>query len=239
MPLSPPSLLTPYRDSALDTMATSIGHQQVYAAFQAKLGSCQRVNYKGSVFYHPVEDIRNWLLASNEQNVSNAGLLLHYSYPASIFALTRPEDISNALLVFAILLKLGCGHLIHVFCQVIHDGALDASFRREDLHNDVRRSMLPHPHDIVDQFERCRWSFCPVKIEDICHNTKAYLGGRWILPFCRRELIGEGGTAFVHGVLLQKDIVPERLQNDLLRGHEYQDPRFGEVSSPAWIVYGP
>jgi len=215
-------------------MATLTGQGRITAKFNAKLKSCERVNYQDSIFYHPVEDIKSWMLETSdgENNVPNVGLLLDISN-LSGFASTRPDDIANALLVFAILLRLQCGHLIHIFQQVVHDDTLDADLRKEDLLSELKRSNLPHPPDILEQFDRERWSFCPAKIEDMCHHTKAYYGGRWILPFCRRQIVGKGGTAAVYGVLVQADIVPENLKNEVLRGYGYADPDFGDVSPPS------
>ncbi|KAK4208644.1 hypothetical protein QBC37DRAFT_296262 [Rhypophila decipiens] len=199
-------------------------------AFDGILDRCRRKNYKGQHFYHPVDTIKSWMLETTGRgNVSNSAKLLHAVSNPNAFAATGPNEIKNALILFAILLKLDCGHLIHIFQQHFHDNSLDAVIHRNILNQELEDSNLEYPADILEQFDQERWAFCPAKIEHMHNHTKAFYGGHWILPFCAREAINEGGTAHVDRVLLQQDLVPDDVEfKEELEGYEYVDKKFGK-----------
>lgn len=203
----------------------------IKAAFDSILESCKRKNYREQYFYHPVDTIKTWMLATNgRNNVPNSAKLLHAVSNPNAFAATGPNEIRNALIVFAILLKLDCGHLIHIFQQHFHDDSLDSPIPTAILTRELEDSNLEYAGDILEQFEQERWAFCPAKIEHMHNHTKAFYGGHWILPFCAREPIGEGGTAHVDRVLLQEDLVPDDVGfKKELEGFEYTDKKFGKV----------
>ncbi|KAM7190951.1 hypothetical protein V8F33_009184 [Rhypophila sp. PSN 637] len=109
--------------------------------------------------------------------------------------------------------------------QHFSDDSLDAVLPA-DLSNELESSGLEYPGDIVEQFDQERWAFCPAKIEDMLDHTRAFYGGQWILPFCKKEHINQGGTARVDRVLVQQDLVPQELKNRL-EGCEFTDNEFG------------
>ncbi|KAK0713614.1 hypothetical protein B0T26DRAFT_367389 [Lasiosphaeria miniovina] len=158
---------------------------------------------------------------------SNTARLLEMVDDPSIFSPTSPDQINNALIVFAILLRLNCGNLIHTFKQYIRDDFLDSDLSPYIL-NALKSSGLQFPSDILVQFDKEKWAFCPAKIEDMHDQTKALDQdtARWILPFCKRNNIGKGGTAVVDEVLIQEDLVPDTFK-DMLRGCKYEDKVFG------------
>lgn len=202
--------------------------------FDKTLQKCRRKNYRGHDFYHPVDDIKKWMLAvSGHNNIPNSARLLQAVFTTNIFAATGPNEIRNALILFAILLKLDCGHLIHIFQQHFHDDSLDAVLPAV-LNNELESSGLEYPGDILEQFDQERWAFCPAKIEDMHNHTKALYGGHWILPFCKRERINEGGTATVDKVLVEEDLVPKELKR-ALEGNEFTDKEFGSVSYTLYL----
>lgn len=196
--------------------------------FEKILKRCERKNYSGHVFYHPVEDIKGWMLAtSGPNNISNAARLLQAVSNTNSFARTTPNEIKNALILFAILLKLESGGLIHIFQQHFNDDSLGAMLPPV-LSNELESSGLEYPGDILEQFDQERWAFCPAKIEDMHNHTKALYGGHWILPFCKRGPINEGGTARVDRILVQEDLVPKEIRK-ALEGYECPDKEFGLV----------
>jgi len=194
----------------------------ILAAFNAEVDKCKRVNYQKRTFYHPVAQIKEWMLADN-----NLGKLLKSVYRKQ-FA-PHKEDFRESVIVFAILLRLGYGKWISTFQQYFHDNNLDAPLHERLIHS------LRDNREVLDGFDEARWAFNPAKIEDMRNHSKAYTGGRWILPFCRREPVGGGGTATVDGVMVPEDLVPDTLKAALLekdpnRGYEFQDKDFGLVS---------
>ncbi|KAK4188137.1 hypothetical protein QBC35DRAFT_550433 [Podospora australis] len=98
----------------------------------------------------------------------------------------------------------------------------------EILKGHLRHSNLSYPPDIIERFDQERWAFFPAKLEDIYLHTKYFDGGRWIMPFCRKERAGTGGAAVVDVVLVQKDMVPDILKAKL-KGSELSDKEFGSA----------
>ncbi|KAK0708648.1 hypothetical protein B0H67DRAFT_345676 [Lasiosphaeris hirsuta] len=192
----------------------------ILTSFKAHVDKCKRVNYKGRVFYHPVVQIKEWMIADNR-----LGKLLKRVYQQQ-FTPTTAESISKSVIVFAILLCLGYGRWIDSFQQYFDDNNLDAPLPEALI------VLLKDNPEVLNRFDEERWAFNPAKIEDMCNHSKAYTGGRWILPFCRREYVGGGGTATVDGITVPEDLVPDTLKDALLakdpnRGYEFQDKIFG------------
>ncbi|KAK5659026.1 hypothetical protein OQA88_1113 [Cercophora sp. LCS_1] len=204
--------------------ASPIPDGDILVAFKAQVDECKGKNYEGRTFYHPVARIKEWMLKGK-----TLGKLLQAVYQKE-FARAQPSNIGNAVIVFAILLSLDCGKWIHVFKQYFDDNNLDKS-----LDESLRNSLAAHlegDSTILDEFDEKRWAFNPAKLEDMCAHAKAYTGGQWILPFCRKEKVGEGGTATVHGVLVPEGLVPDKLKTKLRekdphRGYEFKDRDFG------------
>ncbi|KAM7201206.1 hypothetical protein V8F20_004952 [Naviculisporaceae sp. PSN 640] len=222
--------VTPLRPGRMRCPDPTMTHAEdnIKAAFDARLEKCKRINYRKQFFYH-VDAIKTWMLkASGRNNVPNSAKLLHAVSNPNAFAATGPNEIKNALILFAILLKLDCGHLIHIFQQHFHDDSLDSTIPTAILTQELEESNLEYPGDILQQFDEERWAFCPARIEHMHNHTKSFYGGHWILPFCAREPINEGGTAHVDRVLLQEDLVPDDVEfKKELEGFEYIDKKYG------------
>ncbi len=215
--------------------------QEVEAQFIAKLDGCKRTNYRNQTFYHPVDDIKAWMLAERTRGdgikASNVGILLSMVYSKTDgFDRARPESMHSSLIVFAILLRLGHGHLIHIFQQHIQDNNIGEILSTEHLLHVLRQSGVSSVRRLLVDFDREKWAFTPASLEDIVTRNKTFVGSRWVMPFCKRRSVGEGNIAAVEGVLVQEDLVPgslkERLSRlDPQRGYEFLDEDFGLVSA--------
>lgn len=136
---------------------------------------------------------------------------------------------NRCLLVFSMLLELGHGDLIDIFQKV---GIVDKSLASSDYHygqlrHEFERYHIPNIGKIIDGVEKNKWSFCPAPIWP--YAQKIFGGGRWVLPFCKRERINEkGGTANLWQVLVREEFVPPNLRATI-SGSKLRDKTFGWV----------
>ena len=168
--------------------------------------------------------------------MTNAARLLRAVYAndhRQMFQEMTSHRISNGdnccLLVFSMLLELGYGDLIDIFQKV---GIVDKSLASSDYHygqlrHEFKRYHIPNIGKIIDDVEKNKWSFCPAPIWP--YAQKIFDGGRWVLPFCKRERINEkGGTADLWQVLVQEEFVPPNLRATI-SGSKLRDKTFGWV----------
>ncbi|KAK4166334.1 hypothetical protein QBC43DRAFT_286785 [Cladorrhinum sp. PSN259] len=202
--------------------------KDVKIEFDRLLESIRRKNYKGQCFYHPVDDVKSWMVTSRGANgPSNAAYLLDLVSHPRKFLKTSPEAIRNALIVFAILLRIDCGHLVHIFQHYVLDDFLNAPIPTDRLMSDLHESRLKYPSDVLDRFDEERWAFCAANMQDMYYETKIFEGGRWIMPFCKQEEVKREHGAVVFRALVQKDLVSNKVQ-ELMEGTcEFFDEDFG------------
>ncbi|KAK4198238.1 kinase-like domain-containing protein [Triangularia verruculosa] len=206
-------------------MASNVGNAQ--ARFFKMLEKYRRKSYDDRYFYHP-DDIRAWMLAKDENDASNVAHLLPAVSSRDTFH-ARLDDIQSAMVVFAVLVSIGCGDLLTTFVQYFQDSNLDQQMRNS-MASELAQSLLQDPsktQEIIQRFERSRWAFIPASIEDIHRQRKALTDGTYILPFCKKERAGSGGTAVVFKVLIQADLIPDTLREEL-EGSEVDDDHFGK-----------
>jgi hypothetical protein len=195
--------------------------------------------YKNIQFYINTESLTKWMLRQDtDKRSTHAALLLLESYhrnhretfqPAfsnSIF--TGPD---RCILVFSILLTLDKGDLVSVFRQAkIVDKNLEfADTFYEELKYDLGMKGVNDADRIITEFEKAKWSYCPAPIR--MDMQEKFHGGKWILPFCRRQSVNtKGGTAEVYQVCLQEDLVPDDMKKKIWRS-KHVDKKYGVVST--------
>lgn len=116
----------------------------------------------------------------------------------------------RCLLLFSILLELGKGHLIFDLqtCNV-SDHSLPLNM--DEIRNLVRAISPPeHEEDLAEKIFNGQWKYYPLRF--CLNDTNKTVSAEQIVPFVERHLIKDGGTAFVHKVLVQAEFVDDALQ---------------------------
>lgn len=186
--------------------------------------------------YKDTSKILEWMKSVEAgTKASNAELLLREVFERSQ-ARTFPPTIESTgedscYLVLSALLEINNEELFDFFRELkITDKSLEhAHFHYGYLRKDLITAGFTDAKDIIDRFDAIRWSYLPPKFH-LGFDERLH-GGKWILPFCRREAITEkGGTAQLWQVAIQEDHV----QKDLRRSIDpsrFWDETFGWVSS--------
>ncbi|KAI1775401.1 hypothetical protein F4818DRAFT_48219 [Hypoxylon cercidicola] len=168
--------------------------------------------------YYRTNDILKWMRSTDpNKQTSNTSRLLVEAHEAHRTTLKIPtsDEIDNqdscCLKIFAILLELGCGHLIHAFQRYrIDDKNLPDLPNTEPLERDLMsKGHISNAKDFWERFQEKMWLY-PCTL--VNHMTSAFLDpgrGRWIMPFCKRQRVNhKGGTASVWEVAVQESLVP-------------------------------
>jgi hypothetical protein len=177
------------------------------------------------------------------ETVRNSGRLLREVYSGSHRNVVFPpsaQSISTgenrSLLVFSILLELERGNLVDLFqkAKILDNSLAIAKYYHDDLRNELKQNHIHDGDKVIQDFERAKWSFCPVVIK---HSMRTmFHGGEWVLPFCKRERINEkGGTAELWQILVQEDVVSKDLR-DAISSSRVKDREFGWVSEAFGIL---
>lgn len=192
--------------------------------------------------FYDTDKIVDWMLLRNGQSEqTNAAALLSAAqdnYPYYRHEPSRPKasDLGkggrDCYIVFAILLNLNHGFMIHTFQRF---GITDGNLRNETLPSldALKLNLQGHVQDVdklISDFDNMRFMFQRVSMD--LNMSAVYLDsqqGRWISPFCRRKLINnKGGTAQVWEVSVQDKLLSPELKERLKRS-EYEDPTYGKV----------
>ena len=97
---------------------------------------------------------------------------------------------------FATLLCIGEGSMIHHFLKY-------QSLRDRNLPHRVRPDEFPFTTPgIFNDFKNAQWQFCASNLE---RGMNEGFKGEEILPIIRRERIGEGGSAIIYKIVIDKD----------------------------------
>ncbi|KAK0653691.1 kinase-like domain-containing protein [Cercophora samala] len=198
----------------LPTMTSDVGDAE--KRFFEMLDKCRRKSYDNRHFYHP-DDIKAWMLIEDENHITNvAHLLQDVQSPSRFHTVARLED--SAMVVFAVLVSIRCGNLLSGFLQYFREeGDLDRAI--PDSINGTLKLQFGRASadiaDIISRFDQERWAFIPAKIQRMHEQTAALKDRPFILPFCKKQLVGEGGTAVVYKVLIQEDLMPNTLRGEL------------------------
>ncbi len=185
--------------------------------------------------FYAIDKLTEWMESKDASQVTNAGQLLmslHHKDGSDPFRISSESILTGdhrCVLVFSILLSLDKGDFINCFWTAGYvDSKLDTSLDDYELRRYLSLSGLSDPDNLIDRFERVKWSFCPIKLR--LNMSESFKGGRWILPFCKRRKINEkGGTADLWQVLVQEDLLPEELKNRI-PGSKFDDETYRGVS---------
>lgn len=185
--------------------------------------------------YKDTSKIVEWMKRIEvRQKGSNAERLLREVFERSQARTFPPIIESNTgdhcYLLLSILVEINHAELIDFFRELkITDSKLDiAHFHYDWLRKDLTNAHISDATAIIDRFEAARWSYLPPKF-DVGFDERFH-GGKWILPFCKREPITEkGGTARLWQVAIQEDHVQQDLRRSIERS-KFKDEKFGWVS---------
>lgn len=139
--------------------------------------------------------------------------------------------VTHCLRVLSILLEHDLGHLIKQFYETnMHDKFLQRGEGYRNLKSYLQKTMSTGEADqIVQTFHNAKWAYCPLELSlHMDHNLQ---GTVVILPFCRKIKLGEGGTASLYWVAVEKDLIRDDGLRSALKESQIVDPEFGEVHS--------
>ncbi|KAI1386093.1 uncharacterized protein F4822DRAFT_305220 [Hypoxylon trugodes] len=185
--------------------------------------------------YYCTNNMVEWMLHMDaEKPTTNAGLLLTEVYESLPSRPHRHESsqISHGerrcLIVFAILLELGYGHLIEAFQRY---GIVDSKLPdrgKFDVHFPIKyfkNGGATESNQFWECFQERVWQYYPCALEFRMRAT--FLDSRYIMPFCKRQPINDkGGTAQVWEVAVQESLVPPKLAEAVKRS-KYLDSNHG------------
>jgi len=107
------------------------------------------------------------------------------------------------------LLEIGSGKSIeHFMTQDLIDRRLPMSLYKLRTH--LRD--IPNGEELARKFDQEQWKFCPARFEldmDVDYVEQT------ILPVCKKDLVGKGGTAEVWKIAIQEEFVSESLKSAL------------------------
>lgn len=209
--------------------------------FQEKLSGDWKRKAACGRHYIDTDKLLAWLnRVDTDEQVANSVQLLRKVYSASKRQNKFPTFVPSArsisagddcaLLVFSILLKINHGDLVDLFqkTKIVDKNLSSAGYYYRELEDELERNHIRNAPKIVSDFEETKWSFCPAPIKH-CMRSQFH-GGKWVLPFCKRERINEkGGTAELWQISIQEDVIPQELR-DAMSGSRFKDKDFGWVS---------
>ncbi|OIW32546.1 hypothetical protein CONLIGDRAFT_274026 [Coniochaeta ligniaria NRRL 30616] len=224
----PTVLLTDGDMMQTQTQVTS--HSDALSEFKRKLKhDWRRTNFEGKVFYVR-DEIYRWMVAGKPTNAVRLLATVNQRIKSGKFPEIRSSDLFNpgatCFIVFAILLSLDYGHLIHIFHKHnVTDYKLDWNIEESnDAHDAIRQDLKnehPNPAKVIAEFERAKWAFNPVPLTLTMH--KHLHGVNWILPFTKWSKVAEGGTATVYQVLVQEELLEPDFRNAISAGRQNHD----------------
>lgn len=157
-----------------------------------------------------------------DESTSQATRVLQHVYPnrsdfsySNLMSREKLLGSEPCIIIFSILLKIGCGDLIHLFSRL---QKLDKSLPFSDFESlkalfsrmaGMRGAPLD-PGDVAEAFFTEQWQFCPVKLgfaDFHDHDINE------IIPIHRMELISDkGGTAKLWQIEVLKEYVDVKLE---------------------------
>lgn len=186
-----------------------------------------------------VSELEKWMRSRDpDLRQPNGGILLDFAYSQyrinDIDWKTLSDRSNSCVIVFALLLKLKYGHLVHIFKRVnLNDRNLGALSQSSENHliEELQRNYYTEDKasDIARQFAQLQWAYAPVKFDlGLDQNYDC----RSVFPFCRKEVINErkGATANLWQVAVREHFVEENLRAHV-EGTKYEDKDHGIVST--------
>ena len=211
-------------------------HDTAILEFKAKLRESTTTAVCGREFVF-VQKLTEWLRSEAGNGGYQSSRLLAAAYPdkdQTFWPITR-EELSDGseccLLIFSILIELGCGTLIDEFSRrekFDRDLPIDLVWLKDNL-----EEMRPQNGDadaLADQFNTIQWKFCPAKFD--LNMSRTFIQNR-IVPICRKEAINEkGGTAQLFQIEIPEEFVGRRLR-EVVKSSRYDHQ---EGNGPVSIV---
>jgi hypothetical protein len=142
-----------------------------------------------------------------------------------------PQRYSDTCLrVLSLLLEHDLGYLIKRFYDSnMHDKFLERGEGYQNLKSNLNRIMpLEAVDEVIQTFHNARWAYCPLDLT--LRMDKNLQDTGVIVPFCRKVRLGEGGTASVYWVAVEKALIRDDELRAALSESLITDPDFGEVS---------
>ena len=220
--------------------ALPAGPSNLLSEFRQKLAGSWRQNTACGRYYIKTDKLQKWMVSiAPGSNATNLKRLLDevWRSQARRISIFRPSATAistgeeRTIIVFSILLAIGHGYLVDVFRQAnIIDNILtyvSEEHNYQPLAGELRRHGVSEVDTIINHFKKKKWSFCPVILKRDLHGD--YRGCGWVLPYCKRELIHEGGTAEVFQVLVHEDYLSSDLK-EILKASIVEDGNLGQVS---------
>ncbi|KAF5505974.1 hypothetical protein CGCS363_v004313 [Colletotrichum siamense] len=188
----------------------------------------RRTNFEGKEFYFP-RQISRWLLQKGSNATSSRVVRLFSAiydnregFTGKFFPTLKDKDVERDPILFAILVQMECGHMLHIFRNSIADthlGFHNLSHLYTDIEQALKEDKITLPDrykttgytGVSTDFERRRWAFHPAL--NVLDMVETGIEGKSILPFFDRDIINEGGTAEVHHHKIHADLV----ENENLR----------------------
>ena len=209
-------------------------HEGILAEFDRKLEEYTATAICGKSYVR-VQKLQTWLQnpgpKSGASRPSNATHLLHaaYRHHNKPNLPIQPDDLTVrdecCLLIFSILLTIGCGDMINIFN---HEDKFDSHLPLQ--WSPVQSLFGRNREGQAAQFFKEQWRFCPARFD--LHRTKNYLNNR-VIPICRKHLIKEGGTAQLWHIDVYEEFVTPKLREvakgsrfNLAVDHEPSDWRY-------------
>lgn len=188
--------------------------RDIFYEFNLKLqNEWRRTNFEGKDIYVR-DEICKWMTAEKSTNTVRLLATVYQRIRGGRFPEIRLSDLLNPwatyVIVFAILVSLDYGHLIHIFHKHnITDHTLDWNIEEwKEAYGPICRDLTSEgvdPAIVISEFEARKWAFNPVPLRLMMHTHLK--GVNWILPFAKCEKIAEGGTATVYQVLVQEELL--------------------------------
>ncbi|KAL2874952.1 hypothetical protein SGCOL_009931 [Colletotrichum sp. CLE4] len=156
------------------------------------------------------------------------------------------DEISHHPILFAILVQMGCGHMILDFAKFIKDDSLAETLNYDRIIDRLKEVFIGPPEKykkggfeaVTRDFDNRRWAFCPAM--NILQMTEAHIEENHILPVFSSKAINEkGGTANVRHFKTQDDLVGDFGFKAALKRSETPDPDFGNYYEFAVKTFDP
>ncbi|KAB5540385.1 hypothetical protein GE09DRAFT_254929 [Coniochaeta sp. 2T2.1] len=212
-----------------DTMQTQskTAHHDILSEFKRKLNQdWKRTNWVDQVFYVR-DEIYGWMIAGNPTNAVRLLVTVNQRMRSGRFPEIQSSDLfkpgATCFIVFAILLTLDYGHLIHIFHKhSVNDYRLDWNIEEwKDAHQDIQADLEAeglNASEVIAAFQARKWAFNPVPLTLMMHNHLK--GVDWILPFAKCRKVAEGGTATVYQVLVQEELLADDFREAIAAGRQ-------------------
>ena len=202
--------------------------------FRAVVKQCTREAKCGQHFVL-VDKLQQWLRSLVEPGVTNAARLLHVAFSsreAPGLPITpeyfQPGD-NCCLLIFCILLEIGCTQALQAFSR---RGKIDRliPLRRTTVQDTFQAAGI-NDKDVQSKFFELQHRFRPAKFD-------LYLGADWeenvVIPICEKVPINtKGGTADLWQIAVPEEFVGQKLRN-ISSGSRFNANK-GTAEEPEWV----